>query len=37
MTSYILTSELTVNCDLETSMFYAKTNKTHVYYYKNIK
>jgi len=33
MTPYISTSEPTINCVLETSIFYAKTNKTHVYYY----
>jgi len=37
MTSYISTSELTINCVLETSISYAKTNKTQVYYYKNVK
>jgi len=36
MTSYISTSEPTVNCVLETSMFYAKTNKTQVYYYNTL-
>jgi len=28
MSSYILTSETTVDCVLETSISYAKTNKT---------